>query len=49
MKALLWPVAMYGCESWTFRKNEETRLDTFKIKELIKILRVLWITKKTNE
>jgi len=37
---------MYGCESWTFRKNEETRLDTFKIKELIKTLRVLWIAKK---
>jgi len=27
MKALVWPVATYGCESWTLRKNEETRLD----------------------
>jgi len=27
MKALAWPVATYGCESWTLRKNEETRLD----------------------
>jgi len=28
MKALIvWPVAMYGCKSWTLRKNEETRLD----------------------
>ena len=26
MKALVWPVATYGCESWTLRKNEETRL-----------------------
>jgi len=26
MKALAWPVVMYGCESWTLRKNEETRL-----------------------
>jgi len=37
------------CESWTHRKNEETRLDTFEIKGLRKILRVLWTTKKTNE
>ena len=29
MKALVWPVAMYGCESWTLKKNEETRLDDF--------------------
>jgi len=33
MKALVWPVATYGCESWTLRKNEETRLDTFEIKD----------------
>ena len=26
-KALVWPIATYGCESWTLRKNEETRLD----------------------
>jgi len=26
---LAWPVATYGCESWTFRKNEETRLDPY--------------------
>jgi len=49
MKALVWPVATYGCESWTHRKNEETRLDAFKMKGLIKILRVLWTVKKTNE
>ena len=34
MKALVWPVATYGCESWTLRKNEETRLDTFAMKGL---------------
>jgi len=31
MKALLLPVATYGCESWTLRKNEETRLDAFEM------------------
>jgi len=40
MKALVWPVAMYGCESWTLRKNEDTRLDAFKMKGTRKILRV---------
>jgi len=49
MKALVWPVATYGCESWTLRKNEETRLDTFAMKGLKKILRVSWTAKKTNE
>jgi len=48
-KALVWPVAMYGCESWTLRKHEETRLDAFEMKALRKILRVSWTAKKTNE
>ena len=38
-----------GCESWTLRKNEETRLEAFEMKGLIKILRVSWTAKKTNE
>ena len=49
MKALVWPVATYGCESWTLRKNEETRLDAFVMKGLRKILWVSWTAKKTNE
>jgi len=47
MKALVWPVGTYGCESWTLRKNEETRLDAFEIKRLRKNLRVSWTA--TNE
>ena len=39
----MWPVATYGCESWTLRKNEETRLEAFEN------LRVSWTTKKTDE
>jgi len=42
-------VATYGCESWTIRKNEETRLDAFEMKGLRKILRVSWTAKKTND
>jgi len=49
MKALVWPVATYGCESWTLRKNEKTRFDAYEMKGLRKILRVSWTTKKTNE
>jgi len=49
MNALVWPVATYGCESWTLRKNEETRLEAFEMKELRKILRVSRTAKKTNE
>jgi len=36
----VWPVATYGCESWTLRKNEETCLDAFETKGLRKILQV---------
>ena len=49
LEAPVWPVATYGCESWTLRKNEETRLDAFEMKALRKILRVSWTAKKTNE
>jgi len=49
MKALVWPVVMYGCESWTLTKNEETLLEAFEMKRLRKILRVSWTTKKTSE
>ena len=45
MKALVWPVATYNCETWTLRKDEETRFDAFERK----ILRVSWTAKKTNE
>jgi len=42
------PVAVYGCQSWTLRTNEETRLDAFERKGLRKILQVSWTAKKTN-
>ena len=49
IKALVWPVATYGCESWTLRKNEETRLEAFEMKGLTKILHVSCTARKTNE
>ena len=45
----MWSVAMYCCESWTLRKNGETRLDAFEMKGLRKILWVSWTAKKTND
>ena len=42
-------IGPYGCESWTLRKNEETRLDAFEMKGLRRMLRVSWTAKKTNE
>ena len=45
----MWPVATYGCESWTLKKNEETRIEAFEMKGLRKILRVSWTAKKTIE
>jgi len=39
-------IAVYGCESWTLRKNEETRLDAFEMNGLRKILRVSWQQRK---
>jgi len=49
MKALVWPIATYGCESWTLRKNEETRLEAFEIKGLRKIPHGSWTVTKTNK
>jgi len=49
MKAIVWPVATYGCENWTLRKNQEARLDAFEMKGLRKILWVSWTAKKTND
>ena len=49
MKARVWPVATYGCESWTLGNNEETRLDAFEMKGLRRMLRISWTAKKTNE
>jgi len=48
MKALVWPVATHGSESYTLRKNEETRLDASEMKGLRRMLRVSWTAKITN-
>ena len=49
LKALVWPVATYGCESWTLKKMDEARINAFEMKCLRRVLRVSWTAKKTNE
>src|SRR6218665_1621952 len=49
MKASVWPVATYRCESWTIKKRDERRIEAFEMKCIRRILRVSWTQKKTNE
>ena len=42
VKAMVFPVVMYGCESWTIRKAECQRIDAFKLWYWRRLLRVLW-------
>ena len=49
IKALIWPVVVYGCERWTLKKDEERRIDAFEMKCFRQILRVSWTAKGTNE
>jgi len=42
MRALVWPVATHGCETWTLRKQEERRIQAFENKCIRKLLRIPW-------
>ena len=45
-KAMVFPVVMYGYESWTIKKAELQRIDAFELWHWRKLLRVLWITRR---
>ena len=49
VKALVLPVVMYGCESWTIRKNEHWRIDAFELWCWRKLLRVPWTSRWSNQ
>ena len=49
IKATVFLVVMYGCESWTIKKAECQRTDTFELWFWIKLLRVPWTTRKSNQ
>ena len=49
VKAMAFPVVMYGCESWTIKKSESQRIDTFKLWCWRRHLRVPWTAGKSNQ
>ena len=49
VKALVFTVVMYGCESWTIRKAEHRRIDAFELWCWRRLLRVPWTTKRSNQ
>ena len=49
VKAMVFPVVMYGCESWTVKKAEHRRIDAFELWCWRRFLRVLWTAKRSNQ
>ena len=49
VKAMVFPVVMYGCESWTIKKAEHQRIDAFELWCWRRILRVLWTARRSNQ
>ena len=49
VKAMVFPVVMYGCESWTIKKAERWRLDAFELWCWRRLLRVPWTARRSNQ
>ena len=49
VKAMVFPVVMYGCESWTIKKAEHWRTDAFELWYWRRLLRVPWTTRRSNQ
>ena len=49
VKAMVFPVVMYGCESWTIKKAEYRRIDAFALWCWRRLLRVPWTTRRSNQ
>ena len=47
VKAMVFPVVMYGCESWTIKKADHRRIDTFELWCWRRLLRVLWTARRS--
>ena len=47
VKAMVFPVVMYGCESWTIKKAERQRIDAFELWCWRRLLRVLWTARRS--
>ena len=49
VEAMIFPVVMYGCESWTIKKAEHQRIDAFELWCWRRFLRVHWTARKSNQ
>ena len=49
VKAMVFPVVMYGCESWTIKKAKHRRIDAFKLWCWRRLLRVPWTSRRSNQ
>ena len=49
VKAMVFPVVMYGCESWTVKKAECRRMDAFELRCWRRLLRVPWTARRSNQ
>ena len=49
VKAIVFPVVVYGCESWTIKKAEHQRVDAFELWCWRRLLRVPWATRRSNQ
>ena len=49
VKAMVFPVVMYGCESWIVKKSEHQRIDAFELRCWRRLLRVPWTARRSNQ
>ena len=49
VKSMVFPVVMYGCESWTVKKAERRRIDAFELWCWRRLLRVAWTARRSNQ
>ena len=49
VKTMVFPVVMYGCESWTIKKVERQRIDAFELWCWIRLLRIPWTARRSNQ
>ena len=49
VKAMVFPVVRYGCESWTIKKVERRRIDAFELRCWRRLLRVPWTARRSNQ
>ena len=49
VKAMVFPIVMYGCESWTVKKAEHQRIDAFELWCWRRLLRVPWTARRSNQ